>query len=412
MKMRIQKQTIIKWLLITLWTALGAGTLVLLVAANDNKDAQICKGVYIDIRGVSNNFFVDKFDIIKSITEIAGAHPKGQPISTFDLKEMESDLQKNIWIKNAQLFFDNNDILVVNVIEREPQARIFNTAGETFYIDSSISILPLSEKFSARLPVFTGFPSDKKIISKADSTMLRDILSISTALQKDTFCMAMIDQIDITPQRNYEMIPKMGNSIILFGDAKDISEKLKKIRLFYQEIITKAGWSNYNSVNVQYKNQVIAKRKGAEDITADSLRTIQIMQIIAANAEKRSTDSLMSIMQDNENNTTNFNLIQTSIQREDIGNDDVNENNVLKGLPPINSNNTLPVAANNKPAVVAGQLPQVTAKPASTPDKTNVPQKQKVTIVKQPPKSEQKAKPVAAKPVAKKTTDNKPKNDF
>ena len=50
--------------------------------------------------------------------------------------------------------------------------------------------------------------------------------------------------------------------------------------------MVKAGWNNYSVINVQYKNQVVAKRKGAEDITADSLRTLQIMQMIAAKCAK------------------------------------------------------------------------------------------------------------------------------
>ncbi|MBK6829167.1 MAG: hypothetical protein IPG86_20990 [Chitinophagaceae bacterium] len=61
------------------------------------------------------------------------------------------------------------------VEEREPVARIFTSGGNTFYIDSSNTMLPLSEKFSARLPVFTGFPSEAKVLSKADSNLLNDI---------------------------------------------------------------------------------------------------------------------------------------------------------------------------------------------------------------------------------------------
>ena len=54
--------------------------------------------------------------------------------------------------------------------EREPVARVFTVAGSTFYIDDELTQLPLSEKFSARLPVFTNFPSDNKVLAKADSS--------------------------------------------------------------------------------------------------------------------------------------------------------------------------------------------------------------------------------------------------
>lgn len=311
------RKTILHWVFTVLWLLIGAGTIVLLVAAIKKKDAQLCSGISINIEGVDNNFFVDKKDITNAITNIVHGSPVGETISAFDLKEMESQLEKDVWIKTAQLFFDNNNRLMVNVLEREPLARVFTTIGTTFYIDSSLSMLPLSEKFSARLPVFTGFPSNKGVLSKADSALLKDILNISMAIQKDTFRTAIIDQVDITPQRSFQMVPKIGNEIIAFGDATNLDEKFNKLQLFYQQVMVKAGWNKYSEINVQYNGQIVAKRKGAEDKSADSLRTLQLMQAIAENAERQASDSLQMIAQDNENNSTNINLVQESMERDD-----------------------------------------------------------------------------------------------
>ena len=313
----VKKQIIKNMLLFTLWLVIGAGTVVLLVAAIQKKDTEKCTGVDITIKGVSNNFFVDKADILETITAICGGKPAGKPTGLFNLEAIEKVLQNNIWVKTAQLFFDNNERLQVNVLEREPVARVFTTKGSTFYIDSSIAMLPLSDKFSARLPVFTNFPSDKRVLLKADSSLLRGMLAISMAIQKDSFDMAMIDQVDITPQRTFEMVPKFGNTIIVFGDEKNAGEKLNKLRLFYREVIVKTGWNKYSEINVQYSNQVVAKRKGAEEVKADSIRTLHLMKIIAEDAERMSTDSLQLILPDNEHNTTSSSIIQQSIERDD-----------------------------------------------------------------------------------------------
>ena len=106
--------------------------------------------------------------------------------------------------------------------------------------------------------------------------------------------MALIDQVDITSQRAFEFVPKLGNNIIEFGDASNAAEKLNKIKLFYKNVMMKAGWNYYSVIDVQYKDQIVAKRKGADDKSADSLRTIQMMQQIAANAEKAANDSLQT----------------------------------------------------------------------------------------------------------------------
>lgn len=363
-------------MLATFWVALGGATVFLLVAAIKSKPAKHCKSIEINIHGVSNNFFVDKKDILNTISAIEKTNPVGKAIGSFNLKKLETELEKNVWIKSAELFFDNNEILNVTVQEREPVARVFTSTGTTFYIDEELAMLPLSEKFSARLPVFTNFPSDKKILVKADSNLLGDIKTISLALQKDSFSMAMIDQVDITPQRVFEMIPKIGNQLIVFGDATDVETKLQKLKLFYKEIMVKAGWNNYSVINVQYKNQVVAKRKGAEDVAADSLRTLQIMKIIAERAQQQAEDSLQQIIQpDNIRNTADSTMIQQSIQRE--------ENEEPGGVAETANAGKLPAAAapatsNTKPEP-AKQVTKPITKPAQKPAVV-----QKPTVVKKP----------------------------
>lgn len=303
----------------TLWVSLGAGLLVLLVAAVRMRDKQNCKGVQIQITGVSNNFFIDKTDIRKIIAGHENNRLAGRPVSDFDLISLEKTLEKEVWVKEAQLFFDNNNILKVFVEEREPVARIFTTSGGTFYIDSSSHRLPLSEKFSANVPVFTGFPSDVMIFSKPDSILLHSIRNLSIKIAADSFLMAMIDQVDITPQRYFEMIPKIGNQVIKFGDASDADKKFEKLKLFYKKVMTKVGWSRYSVINLQYRNQVVAKIRGKDDVKEDSLRTLQMMEIIAANAEKMAEDSIQQqlMKESKEKEATDEIIIQEPVPHDE-----------------------------------------------------------------------------------------------
>ncbi|MEP7163832.1 MAG: hypothetical protein ABI741_04010 [Ferruginibacter sp.] len=317
--MEIKKRYSIKNILLTsLWITIAACSIVLLVAAIRKKDTKKCKGIEINISGASNNFFIDKSDVQKIIVMYSGINAVGKPIENFNLVAMETALKKDVWIRNAELFFDNNEVLQVSAEEREPIARIFTPGGSTFYIDSSNMMLPLSEKFSARLPVFTGFPSEARVLSKADSSLLNDIKNISIRIQQDSFLMAMIDQVDITAQRNFEMIPKLGNQVIIFGDASDAVNKFKKLQLFYKKVMMKMGWNRYSIINLQYKNQVVAKMKGKDDVSADSLRTKQMMEIIAANAAKYAEDSTHTIIPDDRKNNDSS-MVQQSMQRDELG---------------------------------------------------------------------------------------------
>ena len=328
--MKINKNNILRFFIALLWLAMSAGCIALLVSASYKKDTKYCAGVEIDIAGVNNNFFIDKHDVYEIVKRYGGDSNSKKQIVSINLRQIEKELEKDLWIKNAELFFDNNNVLKITVEERAPLARVFTTAGNSFYIDSNCMRLPLSDKFSARLPVFTGFTGIAPIFSKADSLLLCDIKNISSKIMADSFLMAMIEQTEITERHSFVMTPKVGTQLILFGDASDADAKFKRLKLFYRNVIAMAGWNRYNTINLQYKDQVVAAVRGKEDVASDSLRTLQIMKSIAENAARRSADSLQSFVQDSDKNSTDSSMIQHSFQRDEgtTGDDQ-------KAIPPV-----------------------------------------------------------------------------
>ncbi len=295
----------------------GASCVTLLAFSAVNKQQKVCSGLQINITGVSNNFFIDKNDVYEIIKKFGGDTTQQKNIGNVNLKQIEYQLEKDVWIKNAELYFDNNNILNVTVAEREPIARIFTTTGNTFYIDSSCAKLPLSDKFSARLPIFTGFVSNNSILPTADSLLLTVIKNITTTIIADTFLMAMIEQIEIINNHQFEMTPKLGKQKIIFGDENDIETKFEKLKLFYKKVIPQAGWNRYGNINLSYKNQVVASIRGKADIIADSLQTLALMKFIVADAAQKSADSAITFLQDNNSNTADSSMILQSLQRDD-----------------------------------------------------------------------------------------------
>jgi len=262
-----------KWLQISLWSLLGVGTFTLLIAAMQKKDEKACARIKINIGGAKDNVFIDEKDVM-AIMKNNGA-VKGKEVSTINLRNIEEQLEKNAWIKNADLFFDNNQVLYAKIEEREPIARIFTFSGKSYYIDSSCKILPLSDERSARVPMFTSFPSDKKILSKPDSSVLQDVKNISVYINADSFLTAQVAQIDITSPGTYEIIPVLGDQLIRIGDAEDLDEKFGKLKSFYKQVWAKTGFEKYETIDVQYKDQVVATKRGAGKIYADTTKAMK-----------------------------------------------------------------------------------------------------------------------------------------
>ena len=280
-----------KFITVAIWIILGSVTVLLLVAAIDRKNNDHIARVDIHISGVQNNYFIDKKDVLAILQKTNGQKLENTNAEKLNLSQMENALSKQPWVKNAEMFFDNNNVLQVKITEREPIARIFTVSGASFYIDSSLARLPLSSKFSARLPVFTSFPTDVKVLTKSDSSLLSDVKMMSEFINAHPFWMAQIDQVDITSARTFELTPKLGNQLIRFGGAGNCEQKFNKLLAFYKEVQTKVGWNKYSVIDVQFMNQVIGVNRDKSEIKSDSLRSVQIMKGIIEEAKKNTNDS-------------------------------------------------------------------------------------------------------------------------
>jgi cell division protein FtsQ len=275
----------------TLWVLAGIGTIVLLGAAMQKKNQKLCADIKIEITGVERHMFIDEKDVLDILN--AAGPVTGYKITALNLRQMETVVERNPWVKNAEMFLDNNQVLQVRIEERQPVARVFTLEGSSFYLDSNAMRLPLSEKISARVPTFTGFPSAKELLSKPDSLLLNDIVKLGKYILVDSFWMAQVSQIEITPQAGFELVPVIGDHIVMMGNAEELDRKFKHLYTFYQQAWMQNGINTYEKLDVQYSNQVVAVRKGTAKAMIDSALVHQLMAGMMPVAG--TTDSAVSI---------------------------------------------------------------------------------------------------------------------
>lgn len=265
------KRIVQKIVFVALTLAACSGLVVLLVAAIGKKNHENCKDYVITINGAEHNLFIDQSDIRKLLATARNGKIKGGRISDFNLRKLEQAIHGNAWVQQANLYFDNRDVLHISVTEKEPVARIFTTGGKSFYIDSSLAQMPLSDEMSARVPVFTNFP-DKRFLSEKDSTLLTDVKKTALFILNDPFWMSQTEQIDITKDRQFEMVPTIGNHIVKLGSGDDIDKKFHRLFIFYQDVMSKAGFNRYNFVDVRFDGQVIATKEKISKVDSVQLR--------------------------------------------------------------------------------------------------------------------------------------------
>jgi cell division protein FtsQ len=259
--------------------------LTLLVAAIGKKNKDRCTDYHITIKGAEQNLFVDEKDVLNLLSDAGHKNIKGQLISSIHLRRLEALLEDNDWIKDAQLYFNNQDVLHIIILEREPVARVFTTDGNSFYLDEGMTRMPLSDKKSAKVPVFTGFFENENY-SQKDSAMLNDIKITAVFILTDSFWMSQVAQIDITETGNFEMIPTVGNHLIKLGNGENIEKKFDRLFIFYKEILSKAGFEKYPVIDVQYTGQIVATKKDKAKTRIDTTQLRKNVQRLLQDAKK------------------------------------------------------------------------------------------------------------------------------
>lgn len=370
---------------------------MLMAAAVKRTDTGLCKGINIIIDGVNENSFIEKKDIEAMLMPYLGGRIKQKVMSNIDLHSMERAIERDIWVSNAEIYFDNNRVLQVEVNERKPIARIFTITGESFYIDSMCKLLPLSDRISVQVPVFTNFPGDPAMLTKKDQKWLKDIKVLSEAVYHDTFLMAITDQIDLVSKNKFELYPKLGNFVVQFGDISDCEQKFTKLKLFYKNVLPKAGWNRYNKINLMYDNQVVARVRSEEDVISDSLKTMELMKKISSYMERMADDTTFHIADKMEAEVQDLSIVLNSIQRDEEDEPVLKSDNALP-VATVGSNPTVKKVAENKEneqrVKVETRKPETKLKTAHEVKK------------KSPPKTVMKAKAPA------KTPTKKIKNDY
>lgn len=244
-----------------LWGTVLAGFSVLLVAAVNDRENAKCKGIIVKLKGDDRNAFIDKKDIKALINSDSKHNPVGMVISEINIANLEKTVERDPWVRSAELFFDNQQMLNVEVEQRDPLARVFTFSGNSFYLDGDGERIPVSDRFSARVPVFTGFPTDAQQLKKEDSALYIQMRDMAGFITADTFWNAQVEQIMITGDRKFELTPKFGDHVIVFGEGTDIENKFAKLLIFYREGLSKTGWHTYSRINVAYQDEVIGTRR-------------------------------------------------------------------------------------------------------------------------------------------------------
>jgi len=167
-----------------------------------------------------------------------------------DLNQLEKSINSNPMIEKSEVFVSIDGVLKAVVKQKTPIARLFNEQG-SFYIDYQGSTMPLSEEFTARVPIISGE------INKVNQDEFNKLLRF---VYDDDFLKKNIIGIQITPTGSLKMLNRNFDYEIEFGKTINIEKKFNNYKAFYQKAVVDSSLYKYKKINLTFTQQVVCSK--------------------------------------------------------------------------------------------------------------------------------------------------------
>lgn len=233
--------------------------MTLAISAKMVRDKQVITDMKIDIDHTTGNFFITDEDVMQQLADMLP--DSGEVMHIEYLKQLEENLQKIAQVKESNVFVDNIGQLTIDIKQRKPVYRIIKPNMKSYYVDASGFKFPVSKKYTANVPVVTGFIADNGLdTGLIETERSKEIKEVMDYILNDPFLTAQFGQVDVTDKGEMELVPRVGNHVVAIGNSKNLEDKIKRLKVFYKEGLTKTGWNAYKVINVKYKDQVVCSK--------------------------------------------------------------------------------------------------------------------------------------------------------
>ncbi|MFN3753415.1 cell division protein FtsQ/DivIB [Flavobacterium sp.] len=164
-----------------------------------------------------------------------------------DLNKLEKSVNNHQMIQKADVFVSVDGVLKAVVEQKTPVGRVFDETG-SFYIDYEGNKMPLSDNYTARVPLLSGE------ITAVKKEKLSEVLGM---IAEDDFLRKNIIGVQVLPNGSLIMANRNYDYQIDFGRTINIERKFKNYKAFFQKAVLDSTLDMYRRINLKFTKQVV-----------------------------------------------------------------------------------------------------------------------------------------------------------
>lgn len=217
-----------------------------------SSENEVCNTFDVVVKDSANIQFVHQKDI-EDLLKRKKIYPVGKTMNEINTLEILDTILTNKLVKTANVYTTQGGRVVANIYQREPVLRVISDTKGSFYIDNNRERMPVTTNFTVYVPIATG-----AIDEEFAQTQLYDFVEF---LNNNPEWNALVDQIVVKPNKDVDLIPRVGDFKIAFGKLDNYEDKFSKLSTFIEKGLNVVGWNRYSEISLKYDNQVVCTRK-------------------------------------------------------------------------------------------------------------------------------------------------------
>lgn len=187
-----------------------------------------------------NKLLIQNYDNVTGIQKVK-----------LDLNSVEKTLDTNPMIEKAEVYATIDGRIKAVVKQKKPVGRVYE-GSKSYYIDYNGDVMPLSENYTARVPLVTGN------IEESGREKLHMLLRY---IHDDDFLKKNIIGLEVKQGGSIKMMNRNYGFEILFGRVVNIEKKFNNYKAFFQDAVKDTLIGQYKTINLKFTQQVVCTKK-------------------------------------------------------------------------------------------------------------------------------------------------------
>ena len=215
---------------------------------------RMCQGVLITVHDTSEIHFVTPQELSAELGDLP-SRALDTRLADIDIDSIERMFNLFDKIERVNVNILTSGKLLIDVWPMRPVARIFDSAGQSYYINRAGKRIAAEPGYFLDVPVVKG---DFSPTFPATS-----LIPLIDYIEADPDWRDAISMIEARSLGDIILVPVIRGHVINMGDTTNFADKFRRLKLMYSKVMSSKGWDFYKEISLKWRGQVVGVRRNA-----------------------------------------------------------------------------------------------------------------------------------------------------